>query len=115
MHEDSSWDFRESQELAASREYNKEGFIIRKADLKYLELIKNDIERIYFEFSGISTKKNKSLKNAHWCIQHENCNDLRLHIMNKINQGTSFPGTCAAKNIIPYVAELAMQKGPDSR
>ena len=62
MHEDSSWDFRESQELAASREYNKEGFIIRKADLKYLELIKNDIERIYFEFSGISTKKNKSLK-----------------------------------------------------
>ena len=47
MNNTNSWDFRDSQELAAGQEYNKEGYIIEKANPEHLEIIKNDIERAY--------------------------------------------------------------------
>ena len=47
MNAESSWDFRDNQELTASHAYNKEGYIIEKADFQYLELIKHDIERAF--------------------------------------------------------------------
>ena len=62
MNSESSWDFRGNQELAASHSYNKEGYIIEKADFQYLELIKYDIEQAFFEFVGITGKKAQNLK-----------------------------------------------------
>lgn len=116
MNSESSWDFRESQELVASHEYNKEGYIIEKADFQYLELIRNDIERAYFEFFSVTGKKVQDLQNAHLSISHEKSNDLRLHIMQNIYQNTSFHRNYyyAAKNIIHSLCgnELAMQKRP---
>ena len=116
MNEKSSWDFRDSQELAASYEYSKEGYIIEKAELRHLELIKNDIENAYFEFASIRGKKCKNLASAHHSIFHEDSNELRLHIMNKINQNTNFHRNYynAAKKTIHSLCgnELAMQKRP---
>ena len=84
MNSKSSWDFRDSQELVVSHEYNNEGYIIEKADFQHLGLIKNDIEKAYFEFASISGEKCKNLENAHLSIPHEDSNDLRLYIMQKI-------------------------------
>ena len=88
MNSESSWDFRDSQELVASHAYNKEGFIIEKADFQYLELIKNDIEKAFHEFTNIIGKEAKELENAHLSISHDKSNDLRLHIMKNIYQNT---------------------------
>lgn len=116
MNSKSSWDFRDSQELVVNHEYNKEGYIIEKADFQYLESIKNDIERAYFEFASISVDTCKDLENAHLSISHEESNNLRLHIMQKIYQNTSFQRNYynTAKNIIHSLCgnELAMQKRP---
>ena len=61
MNRESSWDFRDNQELAASHSYNKEGYIIEKADFRYLELIKYDI-KLHFsnllEITGKEAQKN---------------------------------------------------------
>ena len=115
MNSDSSWDFRDCQELVVGHEYNEEGFIIEKADFKYLELIKQDIEQAYFEFVGISGEHNE-LENAHNSISHEQSNDLRLHVMQKIYRNTNFHKNYynSAKNIIHSLCgnELAMQKRP---
>ena len=111
-----SWDFRDSQELIASSEYNKEGYIIQKADLHYLNFIKNDVEEAYFEFTETSEKKYNDLESAHYSIPKEESNDLRLHIMQKIYQNTNFHRNYynTAKNIIHSLCgnELAMQKRP---
>ena len=111
-----SWDFRDSQELIASSEYNKEGYIIQKADLHYLKFIKNDVEKAYFEFSEDSGGKYNDLESAHNSIPKESSNDLRLHIMQKIYQNTNFHRNYynTAKNIIHSLCgnELAMQKRP---
>ena len=116
MIEKNSWDFRDSQELFASCEYNKEGYIIDKAKLEYLELIKNDIESAFVEFTSIHRAEAKSLENAHFSVPHEGSNDLRLYIMQKIFQNTSFHRNYynTAKNIIHSLCgnELAMQKRP---
>ena len=116
MNSESSWDFRGNQELAASHSYNKEGYIIEKADFQYLELIKYDIEQAFFEFVGITGKKAQKLENAHLSISHNKSNDLRLHIMKIIHQNTSFHRNYynAAKNLIHSLCgnELAMQKRP---
>ena len=89
MDSEDSWDFREGQELIVSNEYNNEGYVIEKADFRYLELIKKDIEKEYFEFSGINSEKHKGLENAHLSISKEDSNDLRLHIMQKTSQSTN--------------------------
>ena len=116
MNNESSWDFRDNQELASSHTYNKEGYIIEKADLQYLELIKHDIERSFHEFANIAGKEVKELENAHLSISNEKSNDLRLHIMKNLYQNTRFHRNYynAAKNIIHSLCgnELAMQKRP---
>ena len=88
MNSESSWDFRDDQELAASDEYNKEGYIIEKADFQYLELIKHDIERVFYEFASITGREVQKLENAHLSISHDKSNDLRLHIMKNLYQNT---------------------------
>ena len=70
MNSESSWDFRDNQELAASHSYNKEGYIIEKGDFQYLELIKYDIEKAFFKFAGIAGKEVQKLENAHLSISH---------------------------------------------
>ncbi len=116
MNSERSWDFRENQELVASHEYIQEGYIIEKADFQYLKLIKQDIERAYFEFVNIVNKETYNLENAHLSISHEKINDLRLFIMQNIYQNTSFHRNYyySAKNIIHSLCgnELAMQKRP---
>ena len=116
MNSQSSWDFRDQQELIVSHEYNKEGFIIENADHQYLELIKGDIERAYLEFASIGSGKPKALESAHLSISHEDSNDLRLYIMKSVYKTTSFHKNYyqAAKNIIHTLCgnELAMQKRP---
>ena len=116
MNNNSSWDFRNSQEIVKSCEYNKEGYIIEKANFQHLKLIKNDIERAFFEFVSINGEKFNSLEYAHLSISHEKSNDLRLHIMKNLNQNTSFHRNYynAAKGIIHSLCgnELAMQKRP---
>ena len=116
MNNKSSWDFRDSQEKVTSHEYNKEGYIIQKADYQYLELIKKDIEKAYSEFTSISGETGIILENAHFSVPKENSNDLRLHIMQTINQNTSFHRNYynTAKSIIHSLCgnELAMQKRP---
>lgn len=116
MNEESSWDFRDKQELVVSCEYNKEGYIIRKADFEYLELIKNDIESAYLEFASLDAEESKSLESAHLSIHQEDSNNLRLYIMHKINQNTGFQRNYynCAKSIIHLLCgnELAMQKRP---
>tara|TARA_B100000674_G_C37900908_1_gene943696 strand:+ start:77 stop:895 length:819 start_codon:yes stop_codon:yes gene_type:complete len=116
MNSESSWDFRDNQELAASHAYNKKGYIIEKADFQYLELIRNDIECAFNEFTILSGKEVQNLENAHLSISNEKSNDLRLHIMKNLYQNTSFHRNYynAAKNIIHSLCgnELAMQKRP---
>ena len=116
MNSESSWDFRENKELAASHAYNKEGYIIEKADYRYLELIKQDIERVFQEFANITGGNVQQLENAHLSISHEKSNDLRLHIMKNLYQKTRFHRNYyhAAKSIIHSLCgnELAMQKRP---
>ena len=116
MNSKSSWDFRDNEELVASQEYNEEGYIIEKADFEYLQLIKEDIERAYYEFGNIRGEKYTDLENAHYSITHEESNDLRLHIMQKIYQKTRFHQNYynTAKKIIHLLCgnELAMQKRP---
>ena len=116
MNSESSWDFRDNQELAASNAFNKEGYIIEIADLQYLELIKYDVESAFCEFSSISGKEGQVLERAHLSISHEQSNDLRLHIMNTLYQNTSFHRNYynTSKNVIHSLCgnELAMQKRP---
>ena len=116
MNSRSSWDFRDNQELVASHEYNKEGYIIEKADSHYLELIKNDIQNAYSRFPDISREDSKCLEEAHLTIPKEKSNDLRLYTMNNLYQSTRFNKNYyhAAKNIIHLLCgnELAMQKRP---
>ena len=102
MNSKNSWDFRDNQELAASHAYNKEGYLIEKADFQYLELIKNDIESAFYEFASLSGKEARNLENAHMSISNEKSNDLRLHIMKILYQNTSFHRNYynSAKNII---------------
>ena len=116
MNSESSWDFRDNQELAESHAYNKEGYIIEKANIQYLKLIKNDVERAFHEFTSINREEVQKLENAHLSISNEKSNDLRLYIMKSLYQDTRFHRNYynAAKNIIHSLCgnELAMQKRP---
>ena len=116
MQPGTSWDFRSGQELLLSEAYAKEGYVIENADFKYLERMKCEIESAYREFTTARKKKNTSLINAHHEISHEESNDLRLYIMHKISQGSTFQRNYynAAKKIIHRLCgnELAMQKRP---
>ena len=51
MEKNNSWDFRNSEEVCISDEYNDNGYIIRDAKLEHLELIKEDIESAYRNFA----------------------------------------------------------------
>ena len=109
MNDKSSWDFRDHKELVASEKYNREGYLIEEANFKYLEFIKNELEKAYLEFASIKNKDCKRLERAHFSISHEDSNDLRLHIMDKIYQNTSFHRNYynAAKHIIHSPVETS--------
>ena len=111
-----SWDFRSSQELLLSDTYAKEGYVIQDADFQYLEYMKNAIEISFRDFLIARKKKSTTLINAHHAISNDESNDLRLHIMKNISEGTIFQKNYynAAKKIIHQLCgnELAMQKRP---
>ena len=90
MRAKTSWDFRSSQELLISDTYTKEGYVIEDADFHHLECMKSAIETAYGEFTNDRNKECTALMNAHKVISHEESNDLRLYIMNKISEGTIF-------------------------
>ena len=110
------WDFRDQEELSLSDSYVKDGYIIEDADIKYLKILKQSIESAYSEFLEKHGRKNTSLQEAHKSVLHEESNDLRLYIMQKICNETSFHRSYynAAKTIIHALCgnELAMQKRP---
>ena len=116
MRAKTSWDFRSSQELLISDTYTKEGYVIEDADFKYLERMKNEIEIAFREFLNTHDKEYTTLVDAHKAILYEQSNDLRLYIMNKVCEGTTFQKDYynAAKKIIHQLCgnELAMQKRP---
>ena len=116
MSNGTSWDFRESQEILMSNFYENDGFIVESEDQKYLDLLKRDLEKAYLEFTQAHYKKQTSLEEAHRLVSHSESNELRLYIMQKLFQGTSFHKNYynSAKQIIHNLCgnELAMQKRP---
>ena len=116
MNFERSWDFRSKHEMTTSSEYNRKGYIIDKANIEYLQLVKNDIECSYHEFTNKCKEDCGSLEKAHLSISHDESNDLRLHIMRSFNEGTRFHRNYynAAKDTIHTLCgnELAMQKRP---
>lgn len=116
MQERTSWDFRSRQELLISDAYTKDGYVIRDADLKHLNFMKSAIETAFIEFTRARKKKKTSLINAHEVISHEESNELRVYIMNRVCEGTEFQMNyyLAARKMIHELCgnELAMQKRP---
>ena len=116
MQINTSWDFRSSQELLMSDNYAREGYVIEDADFQHLERMKHAIDTAFQEFLSARNKEHTELVNAHKSISHEETNDLRLYVMEKISEGTVFQRCYykAAKKIIHQLCgnELAMQKRP---
>ena len=116
MNEKNSWDFRKSEELRMSYGYTQNGYIVESGDPRYLELLKKDIKNTYFDFAREQCKNKTSLEEAHRVVSHSESNDLRLYIMKKLFNGTTFQRNYyyAAKKIIHNLCgnELAMQKRP---
>lgn len=112
----SPWDFRSIQEISIGRLYQQDGYIIDCGNLKYLDLIKNQIETAFFDFIKTSMAADVCLENAHQLIRNEESNNLRLHVMEKLFIDTAFHRNYfnAAKHIIYALCgnELAMQKRP---
>ncbi len=110
------WDFRGSEELLMSKIYQDRGYVIEDAELNYLVRLKDDIEAAFAEFTDAYHKNCMSLENAHKTISNNESNDLRLYVMQRITQGTSFNRNYynAARRIIHSLCgnELAMQKRP---
>ena len=107
-----TWDFRDSQELLISDAYAKEGYVIEDADFQYLEHMKNILETAFREYTSSRNKDYTTLTKAHQIISYEESNDLRLYVMQKISEGTTFQRYYynAAKKIMHQLCgnELAM-------
>ena len=116
MVDETNWDFRGKQELGVSSSYVSNGYVIADANLGYLASLKTDIENAFNEFNEINYNCKVKLEDAHQVIDHTKSNDLRLFIMQKLFQGTSFHRNYynASKEIIHSLCgnELAMQKRP---
>ena len=116
MKPETSWDFRSSHELLLSERYAKEGYVIEDADFQYLDCMKKAIETAFREFTNEHQKDYTSLIDAHQVISNEESNDLRLYVMQKISENTTFQRNYynTAKKIIHQLCgnELAMQKRP---
>lgn len=110
------WDFRSSQELSIGKVYEEKGYIIQKGEINYLDLLKEQIEAAFFNFNKTSGKGSISLEEAHQLIEHNESNNLRLHVMQQLFVNTSFHRNYfnAAKDVIHTLCgnELAMQKRP---
>ena len=113
---ETSWDFRERDELSRSRIYVSEGYLIADANISYIEDLKADVENAFNEFNEINLKENVKLENAHQVIDSDRSNELRLFIMQRLNKDTTFHRKYykASKEIIHSLCgnELAMQKRP---
>ena len=74
---ETSWDFRERDELSRSRIYVSEGYLIADANISYIEDLKADIENAFNEFNKINLKENVKLENAHQVIDSDRSNELQ--------------------------------------
>ena len=58
VNEQSSWDFREGQELLMGQTFENVGYIVDNADLINLNLMKDEVLDSYHLFTDIHGKKN---------------------------------------------------------
>lgn len=110
------WDFRDEKELVISEEYEQVGYVIKDGDLKYIDLMRDEIKLSFNKFTKNKGREVSNLEDAHQLIKHDESNDLRLHIMHQLAKTNEFNKNyyCAAKNTIHSLCgnELAMQKRP---
>lgn len=113
---ETGWDFRGKQELFASNIYKTDGYLIDQANLEFLDLLKSDIEHAFLEYIDANLLSRVNLEDAHKVISFSESNNLRLHIMSKLFQGTSFLRNYynASRKVVHMLCgnELAMQKRP---
>ena len=111
-----SWDFRDKNEILMSDKYEENGYLITEGKSKHLELLKHKVETAFLEYIGDNNRCSRILEKAHQEIKSEESNELRLFIMSRINQDTSFHKNYykAAESLIHALCgnELAMQKRP---
>ena len=116
MNDQASWDFRNQEELSMSIKYATEGYIIENADVKYLDMMRQEIINSFMRYTDFHSKTKTSLEDAHHVVLHDESNRLRLFIMQSLFKGTAFHSNYynAAKYIIHSLCgnELAMQKRP---
>ena len=112
----SPWDFRSSQELSMGKVYEEKGYIIERGEIKYLNLLKKQIEAAFLDFTEKDRQISICLEEAHQLIKHDDSNNLRLHVMQRLFMDTTFHRNYfnAAKHVIHALCgnELAMQKRP---
>lgn len=110
------WDFRDQADLETSEQYEKVGYVIEEADAKHLQSLKKDVEAHFNAFIETLGQKASTLENAHDVVRHDESNDLRLYILQKIATSSSFNRHYyyAARRVIHALSgnELAMQKRP---
>ena len=113
----SPWDFRSKEEIMLSHKYEREGYVIEKANTKYLDQIKAAVKVAFADFLKINgDNKTYSLEDSHIAVSHEYSNDLRLFIMQKVfsdNELLKLYYKSAMQTIHQLCGnELAIQKRP---
>ena len=90
--------------------------MLKNGDLEHLNLLKDKVESAFLEYLRTHKKNLVGLENAFEEIHPSESNDLRLFVMEKLNQGTEFQYNYyqAAQGIIHSLCgnELTMQKRP---
>ena len=66
-----SWDFREIEEISTGTTYEEDGYVIVEGNLKYLQLLKEEIEAAFLNFIGSNHGNDFCLENAHKFIKNE--------------------------------------------
>ena len=90
MNDQASWDFRNQEELSMSIKYATEGYIIENADVKYLDMMRQEIINSFMRYTDFHSKTKTSLEDAHHVVLHDESNRLRLFIMQSLFKGTAF-------------------------
>ena len=117
MRNASSWDFRKKDEMRLSESFEKYGYVIEKAEMRYLKQLKKTSEQLlnsYTKQKQSKQEKSVELEKTHKSITAKEINNLRLYVMSNISKNTEFNRKyyMATKQIIHNLCgnELAMQK-----
>lgn len=111
------WDFRTSEEIRISREFEEKGYVIEKGRIKNLDIMRGNIEGYlnkYLRNQNSELEKSYELGEAHKVVSAADSNKLRLSIMQNCYKSSSFAQNyyLAAQEVIGMLCgnELAMQK-----